>query len=109
MKRCSTKSLVLGRRAKSSFAAATLTLIGRNRRALDVAAVGNRDRNVFVGNQVLDRELDAFVDDLGAARIAKLFLDFFEFIADHAAQRTLIGQNLFQFGDELDDRLRTRR
>ena len=44
----------LGGSAKSSFAAASLALISRNRRSLDVTAVGDRDRHVFVGNQIFD-------------------------------------------------------
>ena len=64
--------LVLRRRAQTAFAAASLTRICRDRRALDVAGFGYRDRDVFVGDQVFDGELDAGVDDLRAARVAKL-------------------------------------
>ncbi len=91
--------LVLGHRAESAFAAAALALISGDRRALDVTALGDGDRHVFVGDQVFDRELGAFVDDLSAARVAKLLLDLFQFVADHPPQRALVRQNLFQLGD----------
>ena len=54
--------------ADAALAAAALRPIRRDRRALDVAGVGDRDRHVFVGDQVLDAELAALVDDLGPAR-----------------------------------------
>ena len=44
----------LGRSPKSSFASASLALVSRNWGALDVAAVRNRDRYIFVSNQIFD-------------------------------------------------------
>ena len=43
--------------ADAPLAAAALRAVGRDRRALDVAGVGDRDRHVLVGDQVLDAEL----------------------------------------------------
>src|SRR5688500_9814268 len=94
---------VLRRRAKTSFAAASLPRISRDRRALDVTTVRDRDRDVFVGDKILDRKLDTFVDDLRAAPVTKLFFDFLEFFRDDASQRTLVAENLFQLADEFDD------
>ena len=75
------KVAVLGRRAKASLAAASLTRVGRDRSAFDVTAVGDGDRHVFVGDQVFDGEFDAFVDNFGAAFVTKVFLDLFEFLS----------------------------
>src|SRR5688572_2088207 len=97
------KVAALGGGTKSSFTASPLTLISGDRRPLDVAAVCNSNRDVFVGNQILNRELNAFIHDLGTTFIAKLFLDFFKFISDYASQRTLIAENLFQLRDKLND------
>ena len=45
--------------ADAALAAAALRAVGGDRRPLDVAGVGDRDRHVFVGDQVLDPELAA--------------------------------------------------
>ena len=47
----------LGRRADAALAAAPLRAVERQRRALDVAAVGHGDDHVLVGDQVLDVDL----------------------------------------------------
>ena len=63
-------------------AAAPLRAVGRDRGALDVAGVGDRDRHVLVGDQVLDRDLVGGVDDLGAARVAVVVADLPQLVAD---------------------------
>ena len=64
--------LLAGPHADPALAAAPLVAVGRDRRPLDVAGVGDRDRHVLVGDQILDAELALVLDDLGAARVAEL-------------------------------------
>ena len=45
---------VLRGSAEAAFAAASLTRVSRDRRALDVTTVRDGDRNVFVGDQIFD-------------------------------------------------------
>src|SRR6185295_13221247 len=92
-------------RTESPLAAASLPLVGGNGRALDIAAIGNCQRHVFVGNQIFDGKLDAFIDDLSPSLIAKIFLHFFEFGSDHAAQRSFITKDLLELRNQLDDLL----
>ncbi len=58
MRRCDEEMLdeiaVLGGSAEAAFSAAALARVSRDRRALDVTAVGYGDCHVFVGNQVFD-------------------------------------------------------
>ena len=53
--------------ADAALAAAVLRAIRRDRRALDVAGVGDRHRDVFLGDQILDAELALFFDQLRCA------------------------------------------
>ena len=52
------KILVLGLGTETAFAAASLPRVCRDRCAFDVAGVGHGDRNIFVGNEVLDAKFD---------------------------------------------------
>ena len=70
--------LLAGGRADLAAAAAPLRAIERQRRALDVAAVSDRDEHVLFDDEILDREVALGFDDLGAARIGELFFDVFE-------------------------------
>src|SRR5881394_524346 len=96
--------LVLGHRAETAFAAAALARIGRYRRALDVAALGDGDGHVFIGDQVLNRVLSSYLGNFSPAVVAKLLFYFFDFLDDYRAQRLLVAQNLFQLRNQLDDR-----
>src|SRR5262247_3008475 len=82
--------------------AAPLRFIHRQRRALDVARMCQRDHHVLVGYQVFERQLDAAVDDLRAPLVGVLLLNRAQLLDDHAPQHALVGQNLFQLGDQLD-------
>src|SRR5262245_17998286 len=82
--------------------AAPLRFIHRQRRALDVARMCQRDHHVLVGYQVFERQLDAAVDDLRAAFVGVLLLARAQLLDDQAPQHPLVGQNLFQLGDQLD-------
>src|SRR5262245_2196823 len=61
-----------------------------------------RDHHVLVGYQVFERQLDAAVDDLRAAFVGVLLLDRAQLLDDQAPQHALVGQDLFQLGDQLD-------
>ena len=71
--------LLAGGRADLAAPAAPLRAVERERRALDVAAVGDGDEHVFFDDQVFDREVALGLDDLGAARVAELLFDVVEF------------------------------
>ena len=77
--------------ADAPLAAAALGAIGGDRRPLDVAGVGHRDRHVLVGDQVLDPQLAALVDDLGPALVAELLAHCLE-LADHELDQQLLAR-----------------
>ena len=54
---------VLRRSSESALAATALTRVGRDWRTFDVARLGDRDRNVFVLDQIFDRKFNARVDE----------------------------------------------
>src|SRR4030095_10035170 len=94
---------ILCRRTKAAFASATLAGIGSDRSTFDITTVGYGDRDVFVGNQVFNREFNSRVDNLGATFVAQVSLYLLEFLLNHATQRSFVRQDLFEFRDELDD------
>ena len=96
------KIAILRSRTETTFSPATLARISRDRRTLDVTTVRDSDRHVFIGDEIFDRELNAFVDNLCAALVTKIFLNFFELFRDHATERTLVAENLFQLRDVFD-------
>ena len=89
------KVIVLRCRTQTTFSSAPLTLIGGNRRTLDVTAVGYGNRYILVGNQVFNRKLGAFVYNLCAPGVAKFFLDVLEFRFDHASQSSFHSPECF--------------
>src|SRR5215468_1243495 len=93
----------LRRRTKSSLTTATLSLVGGYRCALDIATIGYGNSDVFISDQVLNRKLNAFVDNFRSTRITKLFLNFFKFGRDDTTKRGFVGENLLQFCNQLDD------
>ena len=72
--------------AGAACAASALHAIGRDRRALHVAGVADRDRDLLVGDQVFEHDLRRFVFNNGAARVAVKFFDLFQFLDDDFAQ-----------------------
>ncbi len=85
--------------AFAAGAAAALLTIGRDRRALQVAGVADRHRNLLVGDQVFQAQLGGFVLNFGAARVAVFLLDLFQLFDDDVAQLLLAAQNRFVLGD----------
>ena len=87
--------------ADAAFAAPGLSPIGIGRGALQVAAVGYGNRNVFHLHKVFQRDLAGVFNNVGAALIAEIFLDLAEFL-DHEIFQNLFGtQNLQVFADAL--------
>src|SRR5688500_5840466 len=73
--------LVLEPLTAQPAASAPLLSIRRDRRALDVARMGDGDDHVLFGNQVLDREFAFVASDLGAPLVAEPLGDFLELFA----------------------------
>ena len=74
--------LILGRHAAHALAAAALGPVLGERRALDVAALGDGDDHVLALDQVLVVEVGVPVDDLGASRNGEEIPDLAEFVRD---------------------------
>ena len=72
--------------ADAAFAAAGLTPVGIDGSALEVAAVRDGDGHVFHRDQVFEADIAGVFDDLGAALIAEIFADLFEFLDDEFAE-----------------------
>ena len=89
--------------ASGAIATAALLPIGRNRSALHVTGVADRDRDLLVGDQVFQADLDRFVLDDGAARVAVFLFDFLELLDDDATQLLFAGQDRFVLGDAAAD------
>ena len=70
--------------------AAALGAVERERRALDIAAVGDGDEHVFFDDQVFDREVALGLDNLGAARVAEFLFDVFDFRGDERAHLAFV-------------------
>ena len=90
--------------ADAALAAAVLRAIGRDRRALDVAGIRDRHRDVFLGDQVFDAELALFLDQLCAARIGKLRLHGAQFVENDLQQQRLVREDVLELGDQLVQR-----
>ena len=74
--------LVLGRHAGGALAAAALGAVLGQRRALDVAALGDGDDHVLALDQVLVVEVGVPLDDLGAARHGEELADLAQLVGD---------------------------
>ena len=71
-----------------------------HRSALDIARVADGNGHVHVGDQVFELDLlDAF-DDLGAARVGVIFLDFAQLLGDHDLQLFLAPEDFLQLRDQ---------
>src|SRR4029078_11925264 len=82
--------------ADAPLAAAALGAVGRDRHALDVAGVGDRDRHVLGGYRVIDAQPAALVDDLGAGRVAELLADGLQLVDHELRQQLLAGEDRAQ-------------
>ena len=61
--------------------------------------MGDRDGDLLVGDEVFKLDLGGLVDDLGAALVAVLVADVFEFLDDDLAQLLFAAEDLFVLGD----------
>ena len=93
------KVLLARLHAHASRAAAPLLAIDRDRRALQVALVAHRHRNLLVGDQVFELDLRALVHNLGAPLVAVLLANLFKLLHDHRAQLLFAAQDLLVLGD----------
>ena len=75
--------------ADAALAAARLPAIGIYGGALQIAAMGNRDGDVFHRDQVFQADFADVLDDLGAAFVAEFFLHLAQFFDDQTAQNFL--------------------
>ena len=87
------------------LAAAVLAAVRVDRLALDVAAAGDRDDDVLVGDEVLVGHLAArVVRDARPPLAGVLALQLDELVLDDRHHAGGIGEDVLELGDELDDR-----
>src|SRR5690606_35362920 len=86
--------LVARLHADQALAAAALLPVLVERRPLDVAGIRRRDHDVFVGDEILDAEVAAILDDVGPARVAELLLHLPQFVDDDLHQQLVVRQDL---------------
>ena len=98
--------------ADAPLAAAPLRAVGGDRRPLDVAGIRDGDRHVLVGDQILDAELAALLDDHGAALVRELLANRLQLVQDHPHQQLFARENgaqpldrLHQLGELVEDLL----
>src|SRR5690606_34873854 len=89
-------ALVLG-----AAPAARLAAVAGERRALDVAAVGERDDHLLLGDQVVLGDVVVQVGDGGAARVVERLLLGDELGADHALELLVLGEDQLEARDLL--------
>ncbi len=83
-----------------ALAAASLGAVVRGQGALGVAAAGDRDDEVLVGDQVLHGEVTVGRDDLGASGYAELLHDRLQLVADDLPLARLVGEDVLEVGDD---------
>ena len=97
--------LLAGDVADDALAAPVLAAVGVDRLALDVAAAGDRDDDVLVGDQVLVGHLAAgVVGDARPPLAGVLALQLGQLVLDDLRHARRVGQDVLELGDELDDR-----
>ena len=93
--------LVVGAQRRSAYALATAllgaVLVGAG--ALHIAAVGNGDDDVLVGNEILVREVALCGDDLRAALVAVLVDNLLQLDADDLTLTLLLSEDVLEIGD----------
>src|SRR5262245_9324530 len=89
--------------AGAALAAAPLRAIGRERHALDVAEVRNRDHHVLAVDEIFLFHLAFMLDDDGAAWRGELFAHRFELVLDDALDARARAQDIEIVGDLLSE------
>ena len=100
---CATKSSSRVFIAKPPGASTTLLAVGGDGRALEVAGVRDRDRNLFIRNEIFELKLGGLVDDLGAAGVAVLVANLGELLDDDLAELGRRRKDGLVFGDVVAD------
>ena len=91
--------LAAQRRAAHALAAAPLRAVGVDPGALGVAAAGDRDDDVLLGDEVLHRHVAVERHDLGAPLVAVLLDDLGELLGDDVALATRLGEDVGEVDD----------
>src|SRR5262249_27485543 len=78
--------LSAGAHADAAFAPARLAAVVVYAGALDIAAAGDGDGHVLFGDEVFETNLAGVFDDLGAALVGVVLLDFLELLDDQVLQ-----------------------
>ena len=76
-----------------------LAPVGIDGGALQIAAVRDGDGDVFHLDQIFEMDLAGVFDDLRAALVAEVLLDFLQLLHDEAAQHFLGAENFEILGD----------
>src|SRR5438105_7442393 len=87
--------------ADAALAAAALVAIVGDGGPLDVTGVADRDRHVFLGNQVLDAELALFGEDVRSPRVAVLLLNLPQLLDDDLHHEPVAREDRQQPFDQL--------
>src|SRR5271169_4499614 len=87
--------------AFASGASTPLLAIRRDWRPLKVAGVADRDRNLFIRDQVFEAQFDGFVLNDRSPDVAVFLLDLFQFLDDDVAQLLLRRENGFVLSDAI--------
>ncbi len=91
--------LVFGRHARAAFAAAILRAECGERRALDIAAMGDGDDHLFAFHQVFVVDAVPARGDFAQARRGEFAVDGFQLFAHHRIQLYAVAQNRQIFVD----------
>ena len=83
----------LGLHTAHAHATSALCPIRVDRQPLDVAAVGDGDDHLLVGNQLFHVDLALNRTDRGAAIVGELGLDRLELFDDHLRHAALVGKD----------------
>src|SRR5690606_28710374 len=92
-------------RAEHGRAAAHAAAVERERHPVDVALVRERDDDVLLGDEVLDRELRIALHDAGAARVAVALDHLLELADKHRELALPAREQLLELGDAALERL----
>ena len=93
--------VVLEVHALQPLAAALLLAVRRDRQALHVARLGDRDDHVLLGDEVLDVEVLGRRGDLGAALVGVLAADLEQLVLDDLEHEGDVAEDLLVPGDLL--------
>ena len=85
--------------ADAAFATTRLAPVGVDRGALQITAVRDGNGHVFDGHQIFETDFAGVFDDLGAALVAVILLDFLKLFDDQVAQNFFGAQDFQIFAD----------